>query len=150
MKRIFTLILCGLFLVSFFTISASAAEHEDILISRTVEFFDDGDFVVREVYENYIQSRSNKTGYSTTTYYNAAGTAIWDVVAEGTFTYNGVTSSATGCTAIVRLYSDKATFISKSASTSGNSATATGTVRYNLSQTTRNATVSCDRNGNLY
>lgn len=150
MKKLLSLLLCGIFVIGVYCIPASAAEPEDILISRTVEILENKDYIITEVYESTIQPRSSKIGYGTATYYNASGTAIWNVVVTGTFTYNGTTSSATSSSATVNLFSDNATFISKSANYSGNTATATGTVRYSASQITRTARVSCDKNGNLY
>lgn len=150
MKNLFSLFLCGLFVVSVFFIPASAAEPEDILISHTVEILDNNDYIITEVYESAIQPRSSKTGYGVAEYYNANGTLMWNVVVTGTFTYNGVTSYATSSSVAVNAFSNKVTFISKSANYSGNTATGTGTVQYNLVQTTLTARVSCDKNGNLY
>lgn len=150
MKNFISLILCSLFFLSVFVVPASAIEREDILISSSKETLENGDYIVIEIYEHAIQPRSGKTGYNVTTYFNSGGTAIWDVVVQGTFTYNGSVSSATNATATVHLYNNNATFISKSSNYSGNTATATGTVRYNMSQVTRTARVSCDKNGNLY
>ena len=69
---------------------------------------------------------------------------------KGSFTYNGSSSSATAAEATVTIYSSKASFVSKNAYTSGKTATATGTIKYDAVQTTRSASVSCDKNGNLY
>jgi len=150
MKKLFAFLFCGFLVLSVLVMPVSAVEAGDILISSSVEILENGDCIITEVYENAVQPRSERTGYGKATYYNAGGTAIWDVTVKGTFTYNGTTSSATSATATVNLYSNNATFISKSAGTSGNSATATATVRYNAVQVTRTARVSCDKNGNLY
>lgn len=150
MKKAISLLLCVVLVLSLISTSAFAAQQEDILVKRTVEVFDNGDTLTTEVYECAIQSRSTKTGYATGTYRNASGTAIWDLTVTGTFTYNGSTSSATSSSASVRIYNSTAKFVSKNASTSGNTATGTATVTYNASRTTRSASVSCDKNGNLY
>lgn len=150
MKNVISTFLCFLMICSFVTVPVIAAEPEDVLVKRTVEVLDNGDTVTTEIYECAIQPRSGKTGYATTTYKNSDGTSIWSVSVKGSFTYNGSTSSATSAEATVTIYSNTAIFVSKNAYTSGNTATATGTVKYKLVQTTRSASVSCDKNGNLY
>lgn len=150
MKKITAFILCCVFLCSLISVSAFATEPEDILIKRNVEFLENGDYVVSEVHECAVQPRSGKTGYASATYWNSNGAAVWKVTVTGSFTYNGTTSSATSATATVDIYNANAKFVSKNAYTSGKTATATGTVKYDLVQTTRSASVSCDKNGNLY
>ena len=139
-------------LVMLFSVSVSsfAGEQPDKLVSRTIEVLDNGDYIVREVYEPAIQPRSSKTGSAVETYTNAAGSAIWAVKVTGTFTYNGSTSSATSSSVSVEIYNSGASFISKNASYSDNTARGTGSVKYSGYTATRTASVSCDKNGNLY
>ncbi len=132
------------------TPTAFAATQDDILIKQSVEMLDDGGTLISSLYECANQPRGGKTGYASATYKNALGTVMWKVTVTGTFTYNGVTSSATDAEVSVSLYSDNVKFVSKNAYTSGASAIGTATVTYNASHTTRSATVSCDKNGNLY
>ncbi len=150
MKRFISALL-AIFLFISCTISISAKEPQDILVSRTVEVLENGDTIVTELYENAIQPRTGKSGHKTSTYQNAAGSNIWAITVNGTFSYTyGVSSTATGATATVHIYSDTAHFVSKNAYTSGNTATATGTVTYNSVTTTRSVSISCDIYGNLY
>ncbi len=150
MKKLIAVFLAGLLLISC-TVAASAKEPRDILISRTVEVLENGDSVVTELYENAIQPRTGKSGYKSYTHRNSGGTAIWKVTVTGTFTYNyGVSSTATGATATVNIYSGNAAFQSKNAWTSGNTAWASGTVVYDTVSTTRSVSISCDKYGNLY
>ncbi len=150
MKRFVALLISCVLVLSLCSLPTVAAEPGDILVKQTVEFLDNGDSITTEVYECAVQPRSTKTGYASATYKNSAGTAIWKVTVTGTFTYNGTSSSATSASASVSTYTTKAEFISKNAYTSGKTATATGTVKYDLYQTTRSVSVSCDKNGNLY
>jgi hypothetical protein len=150
MKKVFALLLCCMLVISLCPTGVFAFEPEDILVKRTVEWLENGDSITTEVYEYAIQPRSGKTGYASTIYNNSSGTTIWKVTVTGTFTYNGTSSSATSATATVNTYSTSASFVSKNAYTSGNTATATATVKYLHSQTTRSAKISCDKNGNLY
>ncbi|MDE6837940.1 MAG: hypothetical protein K2P33_06045 [Acutalibacter sp.] len=150
MKRIAFFLIACLVIFSLCSTSALATENSDVLVKRTVEVLDNGDSIVTELYECEVQPRSGKTGYASATYLNALGSAVWKVTVTGTFTYNGTTSSATNATTSVSIYNSNAKFVSKNASTSGNTATGTATVTYNASRTTRSASVSCDKNGNLY
>lgn len=150
MKRIIAVSLCLMMLFTLMSSPISASEPKDILVKRTIEILDNGDTIVTEVYECAIQPRSEKTGYATGTYVNSAGTAIWKLTVTGSFTYDGFTSTATSAEASVSIYKTKAEFVSKNAYTSGATATGTATVTYNDSRTTRSASVSCDKNGNLY
>lgn len=150
MKRICAAILCFIMFIPFVCTQASASESKDILVKQTIEVLDNGDIVSTEIYECAVQPRSGKTGYATYTYKNSAGTKIWMLTITGSFTYNGVTSTATSAEASVHIYDANAKTVSKSAYTSGATATGTATVSYLHSQVTGSASVSCDKNGNLY
>ncbi len=151
MKKAISILLIILLTVSCCPFSAAAAEPEDILLSRTVEVLDNGDTVVTELYQDAVQPRTGKKGHKVFTYRNSSGAAVWDVTVDGTFTYRyGVSSTADSATATVNIYSDSAKFIRKNAYTSGNTATATGTVSYNSVPIARSVSVSCDIYGNLH
>lgn len=151
MKRITTSLLCFMMLFTFMSSPVSALESKDILVNRTIETLENGDTVLTEVYECAVQPRSGKSGYVTSTYVNAAGKTIWMLTVTGSFTYDGVSSKATSAEASVYINNTtSAKFVSKNAYTSGASAIGSATVTYNASHTTRSATVSCDKNGNLY
>ncbi len=151
MKKLLSILLIATLIVGCCSLSASAQEPQDILLSRTVEILDNGDSVVVELYKNAIQPRTGTSGHRTYTYYNSSGAQIWSVTVNGTFSYTyGVSSTATGASAVVNIYDSRASFQSKNAWTSGNTAWASGTVKYNGVQATRNAKISCDIYGNLY
>ena len=123
----------------------------------SIEYLDNGDYIITEYAQDLSRGLSpnsimaTKPGTKTATYYNSAGTRIWSVTVDGTFSYTyGVSATATGATATVNIYAAGATFVSKSASTTGNTATATGTVRYNGVTTSKSVSVSCDKYGNIY
>lgn len=150
MKRVFSVLVVFCLFIGLCAVSAMAKENEDTLISRTVEILDNGDSIVTELYLDAVQPRTGTKGHKVSTY-KANGAAIWDVTVNGTFTYNyGVSSEATGATATVNIFNRKAEFVSKNAYTSGNTATATATVRYDSMLTTRSVSVSCDKYGNLF
>lgn len=109
------------------------------------------DYVVTTVFESTIQFRTGKTGYKTSTYYNGSGTKIFDVTVTGTFNYSyGSKASATSASASVNIYNSGASFISKNAYTSSNSAVGLGQVRYGGAPINRSVILKCDVYGNLY
>ncbi|MEY8312490.1 hypothetical protein AALA61_10975 [Oscillospiraceae bacterium 42-9] len=151
MKRIIAVLLCLIMFFALMVSPVSASEPKDMLVKRTIEILENGDVVTTEVYECAVQPRSGKNGYVTSTYVDATGRAIWMLTVTGSFTYNGVSSRATSAEASVYINNTtKAKFVSKNAYTSGATATGTATVTYLDSRTTRSASVSCDKNGNLY
>ena len=153
MKRIAS-VFFSLLLVLTLSVGASATENTDsnILLSRSVEILDNGDYIVTETYETATQPRASiKTGYRTSTYNNSDGTKIWDVTVQGTFSYSyGISSTATDAIAIVNIYNSNAEYRSKSAYTSGNTAYASATIVYKQYVTSRTVSISCDEYGNLY
>lgn len=150
MKKVGAILFCFIMFSTVVCSQVSASEPKDILVKRTIEVLDSGDTVTTEIYECAIQPRSGKTGYATSTYKNSAGKKIWLLTVTGSFTYNGVTSSATSAEASVSIYDTTANFVSKNAYTSGSTATGTATITYLGSRTTLKASVSCDKDGNLY
>lgn len=149
MKRFFALVLAALLLLAALPMTVTAAA-EDKLVSTSTEYFDDGSYVVINVYESAIQPRTGKIGYAETTYYSANGTKIFKVSVDGSFEYTyGVSVKATSATASVAVYDSKTSFVSKNAYTSGASAIGSGTVSYSGSTITRTAKVTCDKYGNL-
>ncbi len=151
MKKILCVLMSCVMLLSLCSVTAMASEPEDVLVSRSVETLENGDQVVTELYEDAIQPYAGIKGHKTKTYYNSQGTAIWSVTVNGLFTYvYAVRSEATYAEAVVTLMNDRADFISKDAYVSGNTATAVGTIAYDLVSTTMKVSVSCDIYGNLH
>lgn len=150
MKRVISLILSFALSVSLFSVCSNAAEPTVQLVSQSVKYLENGDYIVTEIYKPLLQPYSGTSGYSTSTYRDALGTNIFAVTVYGTFSYNGSTSSATGASASVDIYNSNASFVSKNAYTSGSSAYAVGTVRYKGINAPMTTKLTCDRNGNLY
>ena len=150
MKRVLITLATLLLLVSMVALPVSATESTDQLLSRSIEYLDNGDRVITEVYRSAAQPFSGTNGYKTSTYIHSNGSSIFSVTVNGTFTYNGSASSATSASATVRLINANASFVSKNAYASGAAAFATGTVNYGGINITRTVSLTCDRNGNLY
>lgn len=149
-ETIFLFVVAIAIFVSSFAVYASAKEPKDLLISRSIEYLDNGDYVVTEVYKPIAQPLSGTSGYKSSTYTASSGTRVFVVTVYGTFNYNGSTSSATSASASVDIYNANASFVSKNAYTSGASAYATGTVKYGGINISRTVSLTCDKNGNLY
>lgn len=150
MRRFLLLVVAILMLFSTFTLCASAKEPEDMLLSRSIEYLDNGDYIVTEIYQPMAQPFSGTNGYKSSTYTTSSGTRVFTVTVYGTFSYNGSTSSATSASASVDIYAANASFVSKNAYTSGATAYATGTVNYGGVNITRTVSLTCDKNGHLY
>lgn len=150
MKRVLVTLFTLLLSVSVVALPVSATEPTDQLLSRSIEYLDNGDYIITEVYKSAAQLFSGTNGYKTSTYTHANGSNIFSVTVYGTFTYNGSTSSATSASATVRLINANVSFVSKNAYTSGATAFATGTVNYGGINITRTVSLTCDKNGNLY
>lgn len=149
MKRFLSIFLVLVLFTCTFSVAATAVP-EDTLISTTTEYLEDGSYFVTKVYESAIQPRTGKIGSKDSTYYSANGTKIFSVTVNGSFEYTpAVSATATGATATVARYTEKASFVSKDAYTSGASAIAVGTVSYNGINITRTVVLTCDKYGNL-
>ena len=151
MKKVISVFLSVLLVVSLCSVGASAEGQQDILISRTEEVLENGDIVVTELYENAIQPRTGKSAYKTSTCIdNTTGGNVWTLKLDATFEYvAAVTSAATSATATVMIQNAAATFVSKDASYVDNIARGSGKVLYKGENTSRTLTITCDKYGNL-
>ncbi|MGN1026933.1 MAG: hypothetical protein ACI4P4_11085 [Faecousia sp.] len=158
MRRSLTLLLAMLCCISCLAFPATATEKasnnsNEVLVSSVHIDLPDGGYIIEEITEVEVNSvtraTSTKSGSKTSTRYTASDTAIFAVKVTGTFSYTGSSSWATSSAATVYTYVSGASFVSKSASYSGNTATATGTVEYLGFDLTRTVNLSCDENGNL-
>ena len=137
---IFTLIIC-----SVFCIPANATETAQT--TTTIEYLDNGDYI--ETIITYYETNARvatKSGSKTANHKNSDGDIMWSVTVNGTFTYNGTTSS---CTSVSRSTSAPGTnwsIKSSSCSKSGNCASATATATCKGVLTSRDYTVTV----NLY
>lgn len=150
MKKVISVLLCVVMVFSVLSVSASAQGPEDILLSREVEVLENGDTITTEVYLNAVQPLTGISGYTSKIYSNAFGKDMWAIIVNGTFDFTfGVSSKATKAEAIVEIYDDGCKFVSKNAYTSGNTATATGSVNYYGSISHGSVSLSCSIYGNL-
>lgn len=156
MKRILCLILAISMMVALFPNAIAASDNSLGGGYSAIEYLENGDYIVTEFDADCPRSlsaysvQSTKSGSKVKTYYAADGTRIWDLTVNASFSYTyGVSATATSASAIVNIYSSNTSFVRKSAYTSGNTATATGTVVHNSANKYMTVSVSCDKYGNL-
>ncbi len=128
MKRtlIITLII-SLICCSALCIPASAAEATE-KTETTIEYLDNGDYIKTTITYYETNARvATKSGSKTADYYNSAGDTMWSVTVNGTFNYNGTTSSCTSVSRSAAAYASSWSIKSSSCSKSGNCASATAT-----------------------
>lgn len=95
-----------------------------------------------------------KSGSKTYTHYNSSGTQLWSATLTAAFSCNGSTASCTSVNCSVSISNNAWVVISKSCTTSGNTATANVTMGrqaagIKIQPVPITITLSCDANGNL-
>lgn len=149
MKRFCISVLCLLILGTFFTFGVSA----NTVVSdtkSTIEYLDDGSYIITEWETAPTATRSVSSKTKTSTYYSSSGSAIFSVSLTGNFTYtSGVSAKATSQSASVTVYSDSASYVTKSSSRSGASVYGSGTVYYAGRNRTLSLQMTCDVYGNI-
>lgn len=155
MKSIKKLISCALCLALLFVMvfPAYAAETPE----QQIEYFADGSYVVTviEDEDSGIMPLSTNTAKKskTTTYSSPSGKALWYVKVTGTFTYGDGSSKCTASSVSAGTYVSAWKISSKSASRSGNKASATATAVETLlpsgetNTVTRTVTLKCSPTG---
>ncbi len=123
--------------------------------TRTIEYFEDGAYIVTEITENKITRATNtKSGSKTSKYYNSKNVLEWTVILNATFTYNGSTATCTSANNSYSIVNTAWKVTDAKSSRSGNTATGNFTVkRYALGIVTktenRTLKLSCSANGTL-
>lgn len=148
MKRIFSILLVMIFMLTFLPVAGNAAEKVEMI------YFDDGSYMTIEIAYSPARATWSVTGNKQYTYYDSSSVSQWKAVLTGTFTYTGTSSTCTASSVNVTIYDSSWYMISKSASKSGNKATAAVTMGEKADGVTImkipvNLTLICDANGNL-
>lgn len=153
MKKIFiTLLLTFIIFIPANNVSALEENNE----SRTFEYELNGNYYeITITYDNLLTRASNSVnGHKTTTYKNSSGKTLWSVTVNGTFTYNGSTSSCTSASVSTSAVDASWKIINKSSSKSGNTAKATATAICYLNgnpinSATKTVSLKCSASGKL-
>lgn len=164
MKKLLSIALTTIILVSLFSFSASATTYgglaeNEIIVSEITEYFEDGSSITTTITQvaNQNQTRATKTisGSKTATLKNADGDVLFKFKINGTFSVNvGVSATCTAVSCSASDFSAGWSLDSSSTSKSGNTAQATGIFKKKtllITTQTRevNITLSCDANGVL-
>ena len=152
MKRIISIIICFILVISTFSLPVTASELDisnQIILSQTIESIGDEYYFVETIYIPEAQVYSNtKTGTKVAECISS-GTTIFTLSVTGVFSYNGSTATATSASGSLATHVSNATINSRRAYTSGASACAFGSVSYNGATLQKTVTLTCDKNGNL-
>lgn len=150
MKQITALILAAICLFTMLPVNAGASDYSETYVT----YFEDGSFLVETIEIGHARASGMKNGTKTQTYYGSAGDAEWKVVLYGSFSYTGSDAICTASSVSVTVYNSDWYIVSKSATKSGATASASVTMGYKLlGVTTKKVvatpTLTCDVNGNL-
>ena len=150
MKKVMVYILLFVLVVSAMPVNGYAAEDNEVVVAC----FEDGSFMTETVTESYSRASGTKTGSKVLNYYSEDNTLMWKATLTGAFTYTGSSSTCTTSSCSVTIYDSAWYTISKSATKSGNTASASVAMGKKLlgvtvSQVPASITLSCDANGNL-
>lgn len=120
------------------------------------EIFEDGSYIEITIHEENTNARSSTTKKKTATYKGSSGTVYWSVTVQGTFNYDGKTSTCTSSSISTANYSSTWKLSNKKASKSGNTASASVTAKqYHSNGTTvlqtinKTVKLTCDKNRKL-
>ena len=125
-KKKSLIVLCALFCIIFAGTTASAQpanESVDAVTSEdTIEYLEDGSYIVtttQDVYPEISVMSKTKSGYKTSTYYNAAHQKQWSITVNGTYTYGDGSATCISATISTAIYNNDWGMTGKSASKSG-------------------------------
>lgn len=149
MKRILSCILVSVLLLCMIPVCGNAMENQ----METI-YFEDGSYMTVEVITKSTRASGSVSGSKPYTYYDSNGSAQWKATLSGSFTYNGSSATCTSSSVDVTIYNSSWYESSKSASKSGNTASASVTMGKKMAGVTvmtktASLSLSCDKNGNL-
>lgn len=149
MKKLFMLLLSFILLL---TISLPVRANT---LNQQIEYFDDGSYIITIIEDetpDIALFSTTTTKAKTSSAYSSSGQCLWSVTVTGTFTYGDGTSKCTNSSVSAKSYASTWSIASKSASRSGNKASATATaVQYlkghEVQRKTQTVTLTCSSTG---
>lgn len=157
MKKTLSLALAVVMLLSVLSVVAFA-QAEDAVVTESVEYLEDGYYIVTTVTEeagnSLARATSTKTGSKTATLYNSDDEALVTLKLTGTFTYTGSSASCTMASTSYTIHNSAWKVTSATASRSGNKAIGNFTAKkyvLGIVTQTRNETltITCSNTGVL-
>lgn len=132
MKKIVSVVMLVVLCVLPFSCTSYALPHE--ASNAYTEYFDDGSYAVITIVSNEEvgipkATAQTKSGSKSYDYYDSNNVKLWQLVLNGTFTYNGSTSSCTSSSVSYSIYDNAWRVTSAVASKSGNRAIGDFTVK---------------------
>lgn len=122
MKRYLSLFLVLAMLGGIFALPVSAASAVEAS-ETTVEYLEDGSYIVTTITENSRGARSSsKSGSKSTHYYNSKDEEQWVATIHGTFSYDGYSATCTNAYTSYTIYNSAWKLNSSSSEKSGNQA----------------------------
>lgn len=151
MKRFLCCVMAMVLVAAMFPVFSSAAAYGEEVVT---EVFADGSYETECVYKMQARASGTTSGSKVRNHYDSNGTLCWQFVLNGSFSYNGSSATCTSSTCSASIYSQGWYVISKSASKSGNAASANATMGESAggvlaNQVSASLTLRCDKNGNL-
>ena len=115
---------------SVFTITAFA-ENNKTIVSETIEYLDDGSYIVTTLVEEMTVARaSTKTGSKTAIHYNSDNEKVVTMKLTATFSYTGSSATYTSASTSYTIHDDSWKVTAATSSKSGNKAIGNFTVKH--------------------
>lgn len=132
----------------------TAYAAENAVTENSIEYFDDGSYIVTEITKSTITTFAAKTtsSYKTSHFYNSKNVKEWTVRLDAAFSYTGSSATCTSAKTSYTIYNDAWKVTSAVPSKSGNKATGTFTVKkyllgVSIKTVNRTLTITCSNTG---
>lgn len=151
MKRVIWCVITCLFVISLLPMYCNATAYGEETI---IETFEDGSYLTERILSVQTRSSGTVSGSKERNFYNSNGNLCWKVVLNGSFSYTGSSATCTSASCSAEAFGYGWYVISKSASKSGNTASASATMGeraggITVNQVSSYLTLQCDGSGNL-
>ena len=150
-KRIFSFLVCCLFVFSFSLNALAAMPSTETLVHQYIETYSDDSYAVISVYQDFPITRSGTVvGHKDYAYYDAG--LAWTFTVHGTFSFTGSSSSCQAASYTYSISNNVWYCTNANAWPDGNTANASGTMRRGSDGflVFPNVTLSCTASGSLY
>lgn len=149
-KRLIAALFAFILILSFsFSVLAVESTNESNIV-----YLEDGSYITITLEEIGARASGTKTAKKTYTYTASNGTASWEAVLTGTFTYTGTTATCTAADCDITIYDTVWYIVSNAPTKSGNAASVALTMGRKLlgitiEKKSYNWSITCDKDGNL-
>ena len=145
---------CALFIFVLIVSLPTKAFATNYNETASIIYLEDGSYITITTVEIETRASGSKTAQRTYTCTANDGTVCWTATLTASFSYTGSSATCTSSDCSVTVYKSNWYTVSKSATKSGNTATATVTMGrkvlgITIAKDTYSISISCDPNGNL-